>query len=99
LPLLEFLAASVATAATLVLTSDVSSSAALTVEFCTDPLGHYFDEPISIQGPHATAGLLLWYDPDRGRCQLLAMQPGNPAHRIHAWKSRIRGACILCIDA
>jgi hypothetical protein len=99
LPLLEFLAAPVATAATLVSTSNVSRSAALMVEFCTDPFGPSFDEPISIQGPHATAGLLLRYDPDHGRCQLLAMQPGTSAHRIHAWKFRLREAYILRIDA
>jgi hypothetical protein len=99
LPLLEFLAAPVATTtATLVSTLDVSRSAALTVEFCTDPFGPSFDEPISIQGHHATAGLLLRYDPDCGRCQLLAMQPGTPAHQTHAWKSRLWGAYILCID-
>ena len=98
LPLLEFLSAPVASAAALSSHSDVSRSAALTVEFCNDPFGPSFDEPVNIQGPHATAGLLLLFDIDRGRCQLTAMQPGTPAHRIHAWKSRLRGAYILRID-
>jgi hypothetical protein len=95
LPLLEFTSAPVTTAATLVADTPVSRYDALTIEMCGDPFGPSFDEPINIQGFHVTAGLLLLYDIDRGRCQITAMQPGTPVNRIHTWKSRPCGAYIL----
>ena len=98
LPLLEFASAPVATAATLVADIPVSRYDALSIELCGDSFGPSFDEPINIQGSHPTAGLVLLYDLDRGRCRLTAMQPGTPANRIHTWKSRLRGAYILRID-
>jgi hypothetical protein len=87
--MLEFVSGSVAVAATLVAALPVSYNDALTVEMCDDPFGPSFDEPISMQGPRVTAGLLLHFDNDRGCCQLASMQPGTPAHRIHTWKTRL----------
>jgi hypothetical protein len=99
LPLLEFTSAPVATAAPLIADTPVSRYDALTIELCGDPFGPSFDEPINIQGSHATADFLLLYDIDQGRCQITAaMQPGTPANHIHTWKSRLRGAYILRIN-
>jgi hypothetical protein len=98
MPLLEFVSAPVAVATTLVAAVPVSRNDALTVEMYDDPFGPSFDEPISIQGHHVAAGLLLQLDIDRGHCQLTSIQPGTPAHHIHTWKSRLCHAYILRID-
>jgi hypothetical protein len=99
LPLLEFTLALVATAATLVTnTPTISRYDALTIALCGNPFGPSFDKLINIQGSHATAGLLLFYDIDRCRCQITAMQPGTPADCIHIWKYCPCSAYILCIN-
>jgi hypothetical protein len=36
---------------------------------------------------------------DRQRCQLVAMTPGTPSHRLHQWKSRLRHAFLLSDDS
>jgi hypothetical protein len=98
LSLMEFASAPVAAAATLIADPTVSHYDALTIEVCGNPFGPSFDEPINIQGSHETAGLILLYDLDRGRCRITTMQAGTPANRIHTWKSRLRGAYILRIN-
>jgi hypothetical protein len=35
---------------------------------------------------------------DRQRCQLIAMTPGTPSHRLHQCKSRLRHAFLLSVD-
>jgi hypothetical protein len=36
---------------------------------------------------------------DRQRCQLVAMTPGTPSHRVPQWKSHLHHAFLLSVDA
>jgi hypothetical protein len=42
--------------------------------------------------------VLLHYDFDRHRCQLIRIDLGITSHRLPQWKSRLRSAYILSID-
>jgi hypothetical protein len=78
--------------------SDIDRNISVTVTFSTDPFGQSFPETIIVSGIHPTLGLVLHYDVDRHRCQLIKMYLGTPSHRLPKWKSRLRSAYILSID-
>ena len=59
------------------------------LEFSCDPFGPSFDEPISLSGPHPTAGLDLIADAARGHPRLRTCLTSSPAARIPCWRSRI----------
>jgi hypothetical protein len=104
LPLHEFTPAPVAFAASLAASSrplhgsDVHCNYGITVTFSTDPFGPSFPETISISGIHPSLGLELRHDMDRQRCQLVAMTPGTPSHRLHKWKWHLCHAFLLSVD-
>jgi hypothetical protein len=104
LPLHEFTPAPVAVAASLAASSrplhgsDVHRYDGITVTFSTDPFGPSFPETISVSGIHPSLGLELRHDMYCQRCQLVAMTPGTPSHRLHQWKSRHRHAFLLSVD-
>jgi hypothetical protein len=105
LPLHEFTPAPVAVAASLAATSrplrdsDVHRNDGITVTFSTDPFGPSFPEKITVSGIHPTLGLDNRHDVDRQRCQMVAMTPGTPSHRLPQWKSRLRHAFLLSVDS
>jgi hypothetical protein len=79
-------------------TSDIDRNSSVTVTFSTDPFGQSFPETIIVSGIHPTLSLVLHYDVDRHRCQLIKMDLGTPSHRLPQWKSRLRYAYILSVD-
>jgi hypothetical protein len=103
LPLHEFTPAPVAVAASLAASSrppcgsDVHRNDGITVTCSTDPFGPSFPEKISVSGIHPSLGLELRHAMDRQQCQLVAMTPGTPSHRLHQWKSRLRHAFLLSV--
>jgi hypothetical protein len=78
--------------------SDIDHNSSVTVTFSSDPFGKSFPETINVSGIHPTLGLVLHYDVDRHRCQLIKMDLGTPSHRLPQWKSRLRSAYIFSID-
>jgi hypothetical protein len=78
--------------------SDIDRNSSVTVTFSTDPFGQSSPETIIVSGIHPTLGLVLHYDVDRHRCQLIKMDIGAPSHRLPQWKSRLRSAYILSIN-
>jgi hypothetical protein len=104
LPLHEFTPAPVAVTASVAASSrplhasDVHSNDGITVTFSTDPFGPSFPETIPVSGIHPSLGLEIQHDMDRQRCQLVAMTPGTPSHRLPQWKSRLRHAFLLSVD-
>jgi hypothetical protein len=97
LPMNEFTYTPVAVIAS-VSASDIDRNNSVTVTFSTDPFGQSFPETIIVSGIHPTLGLVLHYDVDRHRCQLIKMDLGTPSHRLPQSKSRLRSAYILSID-
>jgi hypothetical protein len=65
----------------------------------TNPFGPSFPETITVSGIHPTLGLDIRHDVDRQRCQLVAMTPGTPSHRLPQWKSLLRHAFLLYVDS
>jgi hypothetical protein len=53
--------------------SDIDRNSIVTVTFSSDPFGQSFPETINVSGIHPTLGLVLHYDVDRHRCQLIKM--------------------------
>jgi hypothetical protein len=51
--------------------SDIDRNISVTVTFSSDPFGQSFPETINVSGIHPTIGLVLHYDVDRHRCQLI----------------------------
>jgi hypothetical protein len=104
LPLHEFTPYPVTVAASLAASSrprhgsDVHRNDGTTVTFSADLFGPSFTETISISGIHPSLGLELRHSMDRQQCQLVAMTPGTPSHRLHQWKSRLRQAFLLSVD-
>jgi hypothetical protein len=104
LPLHEFtpapvtVAASVAASSRPLHASDVHRNDGITVTFSTDPFGPSFPETIPVSGIHPSLGIEIRHDMDRQRCQLVAMTPGTPSHRLPQWKSRLRHAFLLSVD-
>jgi hypothetical protein len=98
LPLSEFVAFPAAAVARLQVEDDVSSLDVMSVEMCDDPFGPSFSEPLGVSGVHPTAGLCLQFDSDRGRCRLLDMARGTPAHKLVRWRSRLRHAHVLAVE-
>jgi hypothetical protein len=94
LPINEFTSVPVAVIAS-VSVSDIDRKGSATVTFSTDPFGKSIPETIIVSGIHLTLGLVLHYDVDRHRCQLIKMDLGTPSHRLPQWKSRLRSAYIL----
>jgi hypothetical protein len=78
--------------------SDVHCNDGITVTFRTDPFGPSLPETIPVSGIHPSIGLEIRHDMDRQRCQLVAMMPGTPSHRLPQWKSRLRHAFLLSFD-
>jgi hypothetical protein len=78
--------------------SDIDRNRSVAVTFSTNPFGQSFPETIIVSGIHPTIGLVLHYDVDRHRCQLIKMELGTPSHRLPQWKSRLRSAYILSVD-
>jgi hypothetical protein len=68
----EFTSAPVAVIAS-VSASDIDRNSSVTVTFSTDPFGQSFPEKIIVSDIHPTLGLVLHYDVDRHRCQLIKM--------------------------
>jgi hypothetical protein len=97
LPMNYFTSAPVAVIAS-VSSSDIACNSSVTVTFSTDPFWQSFPETILVSGIHPTIGLVLHYDVDRHRCQLIKMDLGTPSHRLPQWKSRLRSAYIVSID-
>jgi hypothetical protein len=97
LPMNEFTSSPVAVIAS-VSASDIDRNKSMTVTFRTDPFGQSFPEMIIVIGIHTTLGIVLHYNVDRHRCQLIKMDLGTPSHRLSQWKSRIRSAYVLSID-
>jgi hypothetical protein len=79
--------------------SDVHRNDGITVNFSTDLYGPSFTETIPVSGIHPSLGLEIRHAMDRQRCQLVAMPPGTPSHRLPQWKSRLRHAFLLSVDA
>jgi hypothetical protein len=96
-PMNEFTSAPAAVIAS-VSASDIDRNISVTVIFSSDPFGQSFPETINVSGIHLTLGLVLHYDVDRHRCQLIKMDLGMPSHCLPQWKSRLRSAYILSID-
>jgi hypothetical protein len=97
LPMNEFTSTQVDIIAS-VSASDIDHNISVTVTFSNDPFGQSFPEKIIVSGIHPTLGLVLHYDVDRHRCQLIKMDLGTPSHRLSQWKYRLRSAYILSID-
>jgi hypothetical protein len=91
-------AASVTTSSRPLHASDVHRNDGITVTLSTDPFGPSFPETIPVSGIHPSLGLEIRHDMDRQRCQLVAMTPGTPSHRLPQWKSRPRHAFLLSVD-
>jgi hypothetical protein len=72
LPMNEFTSAPVAVIAS-ASASDIDRNSSVTVTFSTNPFGQFFPETIIISGIHPTLNLVLHYDVDRHRCQLIKM--------------------------
>jgi hypothetical protein len=90
----EFTSAPVAVIAS-VSASDTDRNSSVSVTFSTDPFGQSFPDTIIVSGIHPTLGLVLHYNVDRHRCQLIKMDLGTPSHRLSQWKSRPRSAYFL----
>ncbi len=62
-----------------------------------DPYHDAFDQSVDLRkfdlSKHATGGLSL-YERD-GRVHLASIAPSTPAARIHAWRTRLRGAWLI----
>ena len=62
-----------------------------------DPYHDAFEQSVDLRKfdltKHATGGLRL-YERD-GRVHLASIAPSTPAARIHAWRTRIRGAWLI----
>ena len=62
-----------------------------------DPYHDAFEQTVDLRKfdltKHATGGLSL-YERD-GRVHLASIAPSTPAARIHAWRTRIRGAWLI----
>ena len=71
----------------------------MSIELSGNPFGPSFIESIPLSGIHPTAGLELQLDSLRGRLRLLGCLPGTPAARISRWRSRLRFAYILSVNA
>jgi hypothetical protein len=97
LPMNEFTYAPVAVIAS-VSASDIDRNSSVTVTTSTNPFGQSFPETIIVSGIRPTVGLVLHYDVDRYRCQLIKMDLGTPSHRLPQWKSRLRSAYIFSIN-
>jgi hypothetical protein len=97
LPMNEFTSAPAAIIAS-VSASDIDRNSSVTITFSSDPFGKSFPETIIFSGIHPTLGLVLHYDVDRHRCQLIKMDLGTPSHRLPQWKSCLRSAYILSVD-
>jgi hypothetical protein len=97
LPMNEFTTAPVAVIASAT-ASDIERNISVTVTLSTDPFGQSFPETIIVSGIHPTLGLVLHYDVDQHRCQLIKMDLGTPSHRMPQRKSHLRSAYILSID-
>jgi hypothetical protein len=78
--------------------SDIDRNISVTITFSTNPFGQSFPEMIIVYGIHLTLGLVLHYDADQRRCQLVKMDLGTPSHRLPQWKSRLRSAYVLSIN-
>jgi hypothetical protein len=97
IPMNEFTYAPVAVIAS-VSASDIDRNNSVTVTFSTDLFGQSFPETIIVSGIHPTIGLVLHYNVDRHRCQLIKMDLGTSSHRLPQWKSRLRSVYILSIE-
>jgi hypothetical protein len=78
--------------------SDIDRNSSVTFTFSSDTFGQSFHETINVYGIHPTLGLVLHYDVDRHRCQLIKMELSTPSHRLLQWKSRLCSVYILSID-
>jgi hypothetical protein len=97
LPMNEFTSVPVSVIASAT-ASGIERNSSVTITFSTDPFGQSFPETIIVSCIHPTPGLVLHYDVDRHRCQLVKMDLGTPSHRLPQWKSRLRSAYVLSID-
>jgi hypothetical protein len=96
-PMDEFTSDPVAVIAS-VSASDIDRNSSVIVTFSTNPFGKSFPETIIIYGINPTLGLVLHYDIDRHRYQLIKMDLDTPSHCLPQWKSHLRSAYILPID-
>jgi hypothetical protein len=97
LPMNEFTSAPVAAIASAT-ASDIDRNISVTVTFSTDPFGQSFPEAIIVYVIHPMLGLVLHYDVDQHRCQIVNMDLGTPSHRLIRWKFCLRSAYVLSID-
>jgi hypothetical protein len=97
LPMNEFTPSPVAVIASAT-ASDIDHNSSMTVTFITDPFVQSFPETIIVSGIHPTLDLVLHYDVDQHRCQLVKMDLGTPSHRLPQWKSRLHYAYVLSIN-
>jgi hypothetical protein len=93
----EFTSAPVAVVASAT-ASDIDRNSSATVTFSTDPFGQSFPETIIVSGTHPTLGLVLHYNVDRHRFQLVKMDLGTPSHHLPQSNTRLRSAYVLSID-
>jgi hypothetical protein len=81
-----------------VITGFPDRDAIASLEFSCEPFGPSFDEPVSLSGLHATAGLDLVDDNARGHPYPRACLTSTPAAHIPRWRSRIRHAFLIAVD-
>jgi hypothetical protein len=99
LPINEFIYAPVDVIASVSASDiDIDRNSSVAVTFRTNPFDQSFPETIIVYGIHPTLGLILHFDVDRRRYQLIKMDLCTPSHRLPQWKSRLRSAYILSID-
>jgi uncharacterized ParB-like nuclease family protein len=80
--------------------NDISPKDMMMVYLSLHPFRDSFEEEFRLrmydQVKHLTAGLVC--STNNGRLYLQDIQPGTPAAKIHAWRSRLRGAWLIKIN-